>query len=886
MAKLSRTSPYESLQAILREEFGRRTIENTQLPEYFHSSISPALKLRPYQEECFKYFLNYWENSFNQKEAQTQLLFHMATGSGKTLIMAGLMLYLYEKGYRNFLFFVNSTNIIEKTKDNFINQASGKYLFAPTIQIGSKRVEIKLVENFQGVSDDCINLCLTTIQGLHISLNNPRENSLTYDDFADHDIVLISDEAHHINTSTKKGKKEDAIQGALDFGGDFSDDWETTVMRIFRSNGRNVLLEFTATCDMTDQNISEKYANKIIFDYPLKKFREDGYSKDIEVVQSDLQPIDRAVQTAILNQYKRKLFATIGQDIKPVMMLKSKTIAANKEFFDLFRETIRGLNVKDMKKIRGNAKGDILEAFRFFEEKNVTPENLLLELKEDFKEDNLLLVDGNNISPEKQIILNSLEAKDNEFRAVFAVDMLNEGWDVLNLYDIVRLYEGRDAKDNKPGKTTMQEAQLIGRGARYMPFTAPEPDKPEGKRKYDNDISNRLRTVEKLHYHSSYNPRYVRELTTAMEETGIMARETKEILHTLKESFKRTKLYREGYVFENERESYFLNDNVNKFGDHILNHTFHVHIRSGEMRSSLVFEKANPDNDLATRERNFKLRQFGKNIIRGAINRLENYKFSALRELFPSLSSVKYFIESPDFLADIAVTVSAREDLLNHLSQRDKLGIVIEVLRQIEPMIAKSGVGERGTRNLSPRALRDLITDSTSKISLDGTEDKEYGRSMKESTNPDLAMDLSREDWYAFKDCFGTSEEKQLVRYIASIIPRLKRHYEDIYLVRNERKVKIYDFDQGRGFEPDFILFLRRGGKNFQVFIEPKGPHLKEHDRWKEDFLLRLKTEADITFATNKVVFTILGLPMYTHQNRRAFDQAIVNELGLEEQDL
>ncbi|MDA0062985.1 DEAD/DEAH box helicase family protein [Brachyspira hyodysenteriae] len=31
-------------------------------------------------------------------------MFNMATGSGKTLIMASLILYLYEKGYRNFLF--------------------------------------------------------------------------------------------------------------------------------------------------------------------------------------------------------------------------------------------------------------------------------------------------------------------------------------------------------------------------------------------------------------------------------------------------------------------------------------------------------------------------------------------------------------------------------------------------------------------------------------------------------------------------------------------------------------------------------------------------------------------------------------------------------------
>ena len=58
----------------------------------------------------------------------SQVLFHMATGSGKTYIMAGLMLYLYKKGYRNFVFFVNSTNIIEKTKQNFLSSSVNIYL--------------------------------------------------------------------------------------------------------------------------------------------------------------------------------------------------------------------------------------------------------------------------------------------------------------------------------------------------------------------------------------------------------------------------------------------------------------------------------------------------------------------------------------------------------------------------------------------------------------------------------------------------------------------------------------------------------------------------------------------------------------------------------------
>lgn len=146
----------ENLQSILREEFGRRHIESMPLPDCLTASLNPMLELRPYQKECFRYFLTYWENAFDRKEAKPHLLFHMATGSGKTLIMAGIMLYLYERGYRNFLFFVDSTNIIEKTKDNFLNAASPKYLFGQTISVGGRRVDVRLVENFQAAGGDCL----------------------------------------------------------------------------------------------------------------------------------------------------------------------------------------------------------------------------------------------------------------------------------------------------------------------------------------------------------------------------------------------------------------------------------------------------------------------------------------------------------------------------------------------------------------------------------------------------------------------------------------------------------------------------------------------------------------------------------------------------------
>ena len=73
----------------------------------------------------------------------------MATGSGKTLIMAECILHLYQLGYRNFIFFVNSSTIIEKTKDNFLNSLSSKYLFNQTISIADQQIQIKEVDNFK-----------------------------------------------------------------------------------------------------------------------------------------------------------------------------------------------------------------------------------------------------------------------------------------------------------------------------------------------------------------------------------------------------------------------------------------------------------------------------------------------------------------------------------------------------------------------------------------------------------------------------------------------------------------------------------------------------------------------------------------------------------------
>jgi len=221
-----------------------------EIPSHISTNINPAFEIRPYQIEAFARFV-YFTEGYKKRTKPSQVLFHMATGSGKTLIMAGCILHLYSLGYRNFIFFVNSSTIIEKTKDNFLNSISSKYLFNDTLAISDSKIEIKAVDNFEAVNSDDINIVFTTIQGLHARLNTPRENSLTYEDFESQKIVLLSDEAHHINAETKKGKlKVSEVEAVTS--------WEQTVTKIFNANPDNYLLEFTATADLANVTIAEK----------------------------------------------------------------------------------------------------------------------------------------------------------------------------------------------------------------------------------------------------------------------------------------------------------------------------------------------------------------------------------------------------------------------------------------------------------------------------------------------------------------------------------------------------------------------------------------------------------------------------------------------------
>ena len=854
----------KTLSQVLIEELGKRTIEGTKLPDSITGNLNPAFPMRPYQERAFKFFLNYWEEAFDGKPRQNhQLLFHMATGSGKTLMMAGLISYLYEKGHRSFLFFVNNSNIIEKTRDNFLNSVSKKYLFADTISFGDKRVAIREVDNFQSVNPDDINIVFSTIQGLHMALNTPRENSLTYDDFEDQKIVLISDEAHHINADTKKGKEVDQEELFEIVS------WEGTVEKIFRANPANLLLEFTATVDFSDDNLKAKYLPKLLFDYPLKEFRKDGYSKEVKVLQADLSPIDRALQAVLLSQYRRKIFEKNRLHIKPVIMFKSRTIPASQAFFKEFVDYIKSLKPETLDAIRDRSSDEtILKVFTYLEKHNISLENLIIELKEEFSEEKLISVNSKEDSEAKQLAVNSLET--NEYRAVFAVDKLNEGWDVLNLFDIVRLYDTRDSKGGKIGKTTMSEAQLIGRGARYCPFQTAG-DEPLFGRKFDSDLDHEMRICEELYYHSAYNPKYIQELNTALQEIGMKAKETKERQINLKASFKQTALYKAGHVFLNDRVKY-LREEIKGLESSILNKTHHVSLRTGYTKSVVAFEAQGNDRGANKESKDYSLKDFGIAIVRKALQRIEFYEFSTLKKYLPNLKSVTEFITSDSYLGKIKIEVTGLPEQVANLSADEKLDAVVQVLNEISGLIASDKIEFKGSKEFKPRMMKEVFTDKALNFMIDGGEDQEFGKSMNNATETAYHLDLTTRAWFAFDDCFGTSEEKLLIQYIDKRYKDLSKVYSEAYLIRNEKHFKIYAFEDGRPFEPDFILYLigkeKTDTMHYQVFIEPKGTHLLKADEWKEKFLVSIKEHFQVEQLFSNKKYVVWGLPFYNSTER------------------
>ena len=903
---------------MLFETLGTRAYENDirKIKPEDYSFITDNLKFSLYewQKLAIENFLIYEKIRESENiKTPNHLMFNMATGSGKTLVMAAMILYYYKTYHiTNFIFFVNQNAILGKTQDNFIHKSHTKYLFKENIIIDEKRVNIREVEQFSNSTDD-IQIKFTTIQKLHNDIYKESENSLLLSDLQKRNLVLIGDEAHHLNATTNKTK--DLFQNDITAIGELKDSangeviersWETTVLyhilnkgkKSFDLQNQNVLLEFTATVPETEE-VQKKYEDKIIIKFGLKEFVNAGCTKHIRLVRSNLNKKQRILQALVLNWYRFQI--ALKHDIpnfKPVILFRSKTIEESKNDYLEFVELCKNIKANDLDFIKTYSKylskdGDVPQVYsgnkeifenlaNFINQNKITNSQIAEYICENFQERNCIITNSSTNKTKKEKtdseidkLLNSLEDVHNHIRAVFTVQRLTEGWDVLNLFDIVRLYEGRDMnyKTNKVGTSTTSEVQLIGRGVRYFPFSVE--GKNKSRRKFDNDLTNELRVLEEFYFHSDNDLKYISELYNALKRSNLLEDTREEKKFAVKKEF--IPEFKKMYLLCNKR---IENENrkLKTLPDDFVKLYFSYNF---ENKTSQII-KVNLDGDdeelnkigqINPNTENINILDVPRNIIYKALHNLntdENsyYNFERLRKRF-NISGMQEFLE---FINPIPIELIFKDGMSIENEEPSEL---LEMVKQFfifsQKELEKFDNPYKATDfELVP--FEQCFPFETTRM-ID-TKSSDY------STNRHFELRCKNFKWYALDSFWGTSEERELVDFVYNHYSNLEKKYQNICLLRNEEVYKIFDFETGQGFQPDFLLLLKsKSGEDayFQVFIEPKGEHLKgdDNDGWKEKFLLEISKRYGIEKPFRKEAdnFVLYGLPFFNKSDSEMYNK-------------
>jgi type III restriction enzyme len=857
-----------------------------EIPDYVTDNLHPTKQLREYQVRALKHFI--WLYEHDRANAR-HLLFNMATGTGKTLVMASAVLYLYEKGYRNFLFLVHQIQIKDQAVKNFTDYKFEKYLFNPKgIKINGQNVEVKAVGNIQDAGRNAINFMFFSTSLLYNRLKEDRENGLTAEDFANSDIVVIADEAHRLNVDTRSKSKKD-IEEILN--------WETAVMSAIKAREENILLEFTATVDLANHAIHTKYEDKIVHRYDFLEFNKDGYSKDVKFlfnqeVHTEDQKRLLIVNAVALSEYRRLLAERVmGVFISPVVLIKSVKIAQSEEDRKFFDSVIGSLRPDDLSRLKElsrenkNREHEILsDMFRWLASKEaglISPGDwgglkaFTAEIRANFAHDNTLIY--NSQKKERADLLPLLDSPRSTIRAIFSVNALNEGWDVLSLYDIVH-FDISEAK-----KVSLQDIQLIGRGARYYPYELPKTYKRDDdsnllemfagrnlefdkyKRKFDNDPFDKGRVLETFVYHFVKTGTFLENLQRDLLGEGIISEGIEQKTIVMKQKFLDSDTYKKGFVLVNQTQK-----RTKTLGEEI-DTAFNRVIKAGLYNLRAMGLSDVEQNQIIAGQKVDVIRitdeYFPLPIIRKALVSAEGnfFRFNNLSEHIVGINTVDELIEK--FLPKYEIKYTYEEGKgISQLSPTEKLQLLVGVIlpevrkaidinmprvtgsKKFRPVSLSAVFGREKNIYLMSFPVEDPTTGEKVFISND-----ERSKAQSDHDNPELQYDIQSANWYAYDENYGTSEEKRFVKYLASQVDDLRAKYAgaEIYLIRNELDYWLFSPQDGRRFSPDYMLIVndvKNGEIYYQCLIEPKGGHLLEHDAWKEEALISLADDSEVVF--------------------------------------
>ncbi|MBA7517558.1 hypothetical protein ES705_09612 [subsurface metagenome] len=337
--------------------------------------------------------------------------FDMATGTGKTRLMAACMYYLCQKGTsKNFFLLSPGETIYRKTIDNF-TKGNPKFEFTGW----SDRPHFELItgENYEKYDPAQSKLYPNQFTVFIFNIDKFRrrdKESLKFHKFREvlgasfgelisqiSDLVLLMDESHHYRAEISK----EAIEGLRPILG----------------------LEFTAT---------PIYKRNIIYQYSLGEAVTDGIIKRLEAV---IRKNDRSYEDEL---EELKLLDGIELHKRKKVYLEEYCRNNNRPFIKPLT-FISTKNIKHGEKIQNKIESDNF-------------------MNGEFKGKTVYVHSGSEDEQIQELL--KLEEPDNEKEIVIHVNKLKEGWDVKAIYTIIPL---------RASISEILVEQTIGRGVR-LPF--------------------------------------------------------------------------------------------------------------------------------------------------------------------------------------------------------------------------------------------------------------------------------------------------------------------------------------------------------------------------------------------------------------------------------
>lgn len=351
--------------------------------------------------------------------------FSIATGIGKTRLMAACIAYLYlKKGIRHFFILAPNLTLYEKLMRDFGEPSYEKYVFKgitefvhnqPVVITGDNYEQARTLFSKNEIQINIFNIAKFNSDSKESKKGTPRMKRLSeylgqsYFDYLSNldDLVILMDEAHryHADASKKAINELRPVLG-LEMTATPHDDKGKAF--------RNIVYEY---------NLAEALADGKYVKNPTVAKRKNFEKKDKSPEELDVMKLEDAISIHENTKFNLELYAKENNVslVKPFILVVCKNIQHSNDTVALIENKL----------FDGKYKGKVLQ------------------IDSSTKKDEEI---------DRQFV--SLESPDNQIEIVVHVNMLKEGWDVTNLYTIVPL-RAADA-------ITLVE-QTIGRGLR-LPY--------------------------------------------------------------------------------------------------------------------------------------------------------------------------------------------------------------------------------------------------------------------------------------------------------------------------------------------------------------------------------------------------------------------------------